>query len=85
MRARSEASVNADATWSWPMVKEDRQNSGRPEWEWKENCGALARYIEERKQEEMEMTYMVARKWEQDLRGMRVCCDQEAGLDLMQC
>jgi hypothetical protein len=64
-------------------VREDRQKTNRPEWEWKESLGAQERYIEERRQEEKEMLFMVARKWEQDLKAMRVICDGEGGASLM--
>ena len=83
VRTRSDEDITADALSSWSLVKEDRQKSKRPEWEWKENLGALERYVEERRQEEKEMLFMVARKWEQDLRGMRVMCDGEGGTSLM--
>lgn len=83
LRARSEKDITADAISSWPLVREDRQKTKRPAWEWKESLGAKERYIEERQQEEKEMLFMVARKWEQDLRGMRVMCDGEGGSSLM--
>lgn len=83
VRARSDNDITADAVASWPLVKEDRQKTKRAEWEWKECLGAQERYIEERRQEEKEMLFMVARKWEQDLRGMRVVCDGEGGASLM--
>lgn len=82
VRARSDHEITADAVGSWPLVREDRQKTKRPAWEWKESLGAQERYIEERRQEEKEMLYMVARKWEQDLRGMRVLCDGEGGASL---
>lgn len=83
VRARSDIDITADAVGSWPLVREDRQKSKRPEWEWKESLGAQGRYIDERRQEEKEMLYMVARKWEQDLRAMRVMFGGEAGASLM--
>lgn len=83
VRARSDEDITQDAINSWPLVREDRQSSNRREWEWNDNLGALDRYIEERRQEEKEMLFMVARKWEQDLRGMRVICDGEGGISLM--
>jgi hypothetical protein len=83
VRVRSDTEIAADALASWPLVREDRQKSKRPEWEWKESSGAQERYVEERRQEEKEMLFMVARKWEQDLRAMRVMCDGEGGASLM--
>ena len=83
VRVKSDTDITSDAVSSWPMVRDDRVKSGRPEWEWDESRGALDRYIEERRQEEREMLFMVTRKWEQDLRGMRVMCDGEGGCSLM--
>jgi hypothetical protein len=83
VRARSDIDITADAISSWPLVREDRQKSRRPDWEWKDSLGAQQRYIDERRQEEKEMLFMVARKWEQDLRAMRVMCDGEGGASLM--
>lgn len=83
VRARSDTDIISDAVGSWSLVKEDRQRTKRPEWEWKECLGAQKRYIEERRQEEREMLYMVARKWQQDLKAMRVICDDEGGASLM--
>lgn len=83
VRARSDRDITADAVSSWPLVREDRRTSNRPDWEWKESLGAQERYIDERRQEEKEMLFMVARKWEQDLKGMRVMCDGEGGVSLI--
>jgi hypothetical protein len=83
VRARSDSDIIADAVGSWSLVREDRQENKRPEWEWKESLGAQERYIDERRQEEKEMLYMVARKWQQDLKAMKVVCDGEGGASLM--
>jgi hypothetical protein len=83
VRCRSDSDIVADAIGSWALVREDRQKTNRPEWEWKESLGAQERYVEERRQEEKEMLFMVARKWEQDLKAMRVICDGEGGASLM--
>jgi hypothetical protein len=83
VRARSDSDIIADAVGSWSLVREDRQKNKRPEWEWKESLGAQERYIDERRQEEKEMLYMVARKWQQDLKAMKVVCDGEGGASLM--
>lgn len=83
VRTRSDGEIAADALSSWHLVKQDRQRTRRPAWEWMESLGAVERYVEERRQEEKEMLFMVARKWEQDLRALRVMCDAQGGTSLM--